>query len=119
MPHFNINNHTSLHDDKCSVADLNKNNEFISNRPFQPYLSNVIFKLPTILSANTWENGRPQSGARQFLQVSVVFAHISFAYKDSGDGKSSRKAALWGTAHHLRVIFCSFYVWVQAWAEQK
>lgn len=41
MSNFNINNTTRLYDDKCSINMLNKENKIISNRPFQPYLSNV------------------------------------------------------------------------------
>lgn len=41
MSTFNINNHTRLQDDICTIEMLNSDNKIISERPFQPYLSNV------------------------------------------------------------------------------
>ena len=40
MSQFQINNHTALRDDRCAVEMLNSDNKVISERPFQPYLSN-------------------------------------------------------------------------------
>lgn len=70
MSHFNINNHTNLHDDKCSIEDLNKNNEFISNRPFQPYLSNVD------PSRNKYFDSFEQPGVFQTGNYSGLPSHI-------------------------------------------
>ncbi len=41
MSNFDINNHTRLQEDKCAIEMLNADNKIISERPFQPYLSNV------------------------------------------------------------------------------
>jgi hypothetical protein len=41
MSKFNINNRTRLQEDKCAIEILNRDNEIISQRPFQSYLSNV------------------------------------------------------------------------------
>jgi len=41
MSEFNINSRTRLQEDKCAIDMLNEDNKIISERPFQPYLSNV------------------------------------------------------------------------------
>jgi len=41
MAKLPIDNRTNLNNDACAVSNFNKNNETLSQHPFQPYLSNV------------------------------------------------------------------------------